>query len=191
MADDAKKKGEGKAQDAAEEANPDQQTKKPGLKRAVIIGLIVVVDLIAMGGIAWFIVQKIQTDDPATAEARKIAEEESRKREMITSMGTALDKPITLTVNLAEPGEPRYLKVAIQLEWDATAHPKLGEALNARMPRISDRAILILSSQTMEKLLRPDGKEFIRESLVKDVNAMLPEKEGRIRSAYFTEFLLQ
>lgn len=90
---------------------------------------------------------------------------------------------------------------------DATGHE-----IEKRMPKITDIIINILSSQSYADLMQPSGKQKIKEAIVTEINAILPapaphgdgkEKddhgghaadpsgEGKIRNAFFTEFIVQ
>jgi flagellar basal body-associated protein FliL len=170
--------------------------------------------------------------DPAVEALKKHEEEEKRRLEKITSMGHVLPKPLPFTVNIGGDGESHYLKCAIQFEWEGDAHaaggggghgggPALdatGQEIETRMPQISDIIINILSSQSYEDLMKPAGKQKIKESIVGEVNAILPElpahgehgegkkddkahhddghgapaePKGKIRNAFFTEFIVQ
>ena len=67
----------------------------------------------------------------------------------------------------------------------------LGMEIMKRMPKISDIIINVLSSEPYQELLRPSGKQKMKESIVSEVNAILPEEHGRLKNAFFTEFLVQ
>ena len=186
--------------------------KKRLNKKYLVIGGILVADLAIMAGLGFFIVSKLKGEDPAVKAQEEEAEHEKKKKEMMTKIGKVLPKPLAFTVNIAGQGqgEGHYLKCAIQLEWEGEekegggegegAAMGVGKEIEKRMPKITDIIINILSAQTYADLLKPSGKQKIKESIVTEINAILPapegkEKEhggdGKLRNAFFTEFLVQ
>jgi flagellar basal body-associated protein FliL len=88
-----------------------------------------------------------------------------------------------------------------------------GQEIEKRMPKITDIIINILSSQSYADLMQPSGKQKIKEAIVTEINSILPAPapggdgkkkeddhgghgaaqsgEGKIRNAFFTEFIVQ
>lgn len=89
-------------------------------------------------------------------------------------------------VNLADAPESRYLKITIKLELD---RPDAGAELAARGPHVRDAVLILLTSKDAASLRSPQGKFQLREEITQRVNSLLPK--GGIRSAYFTEFVVQ
>ena len=89
-------------------------------------------------------------------------------------------------VNLADVPESRYLKLTVKLELD---RPEISTELNARVPQVRDTILILLSSKDAASLRTPQGKFQLRDELTLRVNALLPK--GGVRSAYFTEFVVQ
>lgn len=238
---------EEKPKEAPKDAKPEKgkegepeggKTAKKGFnKKVLIIAGIIVADLALMAGLGFFIVGKLKQDkgpDPAIEAMRKHEEEEKARKEAVSRIGHVLPKPLPFTVNIiGADGESHYLKCAIQFEWEGEAHaaagggghgaaPGLdatGQEIEKRMPKISDIIINILSSQSYEDMMKPAGKQKIKEAIVSEVNAILPElpahgehgeekkgeekahhddghgapaePKGKIRNAFFTEFIVQ
>jgi flagellar basal body-associated protein FliL len=214
----AEEKGKGGA--AATAAPPkegeegDKKPAKKGLnKKVIVIAGILLADVAIMAGLGLFIVSKLKGVDPAAEMQKEQEEQEKKKKEMVTKIGKVLPKPLPFTVNIGGSGESHYLKCAIQLEWDGeegkgggeggeggAAMDATGKEIEKRMPKITDIIINILSSQAYADLLKPAGKQKIKESIVTEINAILPEPEkkgkeggpsGKLRNAFFTEFLVQ
>ncbi|TFH63930.1 MAG: flagellar basal body-associated FliL family protein, partial [Gemmatimonadales bacterium] len=101
--------------------------------------------------------------------------------------------PIEVTVNLAGGAGDHFLKTKIQLEWDGKKFPKLLLAIEERLPKIRNIIIDVLGVQSKSELLRPDGtaKQRVRETIKNEINAILPEEEGKIDNIYLQEFLIQ
>lgn len=237
MSDEKKEAPKAEAGKGKEDAEGEAKPAKKGLnKKVLIIAGIVVADIALMAGLGLFIVGKMKKTGPDPAvEALKKHEEEARKaREEVTRIGHVLPKPLPFTVNITgSDGESHFLKCAINLEWEAAhsgapggggghgAAPAgldaTGQEIEKRMPKITDIIINILSAQSYEDLMKPAGKQRIKEAIVREINAILPEPappaegeeqppaeaeghgaqgghhgaEGKIRNAFFTEFIVQ
>ncbi len=182
---------EEKRAEKTEGETPVEAKPKAG-KKILIISAVLIVDLVVMAGIAFYIVGKLKSDEVGEAALKEQEEASKKAQEMHTQMGMVLPKPLELTVNITgETGQPHYLKCAVQLEWDDVGHPLLVAEISRRLPKITDMIINILSAHTYEEMLKPAGKKRIQETIVSDVNAILPEAQGKIRNAFFTEFLVQ
>ncbi|HKP98047.1 MAG TPA: flagellar basal body-associated FliL family protein [Fibrobacteria bacterium] len=223
-----KPKGGAPATEEKGEAADKKPAKKPVNKKIIIIAAILVADLGIMAGLGFFIVGKLKGGTVDPAEAAKHAKEEAEKAENekkheLTKIGMVLPKPLPFTVNIGGGTASHYLKCAIQLEWDGAEHAAggggghgggapaaldaTGNAIVERMPKITDIIINILSSQSYEELLQPSGKQKIKEAIVTEINAILPEPvadehakkdehagpppSGKLRNAFFTEFIVQ
>lgn len=216
-----------KGEEKGKEEGDDKKPKKQLNKKALIIAGVIVADLAIMGGLGMFIVGKLKRPaetDPAIEAIKKQEEEEAEKKRSLTKIGMVLPKPLPFTVNVpGAPGQSHYLKCSIQLEWDGMepaggggegkgpALDETGKEIERRMPKITDIIINILSSQSYDELLRPAGKQKMKEAIVTEINAILPEiqrdpKEeekrkkdphaepppsGKLRNAFFTEFIVQ
>ncbi|MEO7426399.1 MAG: flagellar basal body-associated FliL family protein, partial [Fibrobacteria bacterium] len=193
MAEEKAKGGAPAAEEKSEGANK-KPAKKPFNKKIAIIAAILVADLGIMAGLAFFIVGKLKGNEPDPMAAAKQEREEAEnaekeKKHLMTKIGMVLPKPLPFTVNIvgAAGGAGHYLKCAIQLEWDGVEAEGGGEHGGAapldatgteivkRMPKITDIIINILSSQSYEELLRPSGKQKMKEAIVTEINAILPD----------------
>lgn len=217
---DEKPKGATATEEKGEGADK-KPAKKPINKKIIIIAGILVADLGIMAGLGFFIVGKLKGDtvDPVATAQHEQEEAEKAKKQQLTKIGMVLPKPLPFTVNIGSGAGAHYLKCAIQLEWDGHepagggghgAAPGLdatGHEIEKRMPKITDIIINILSSQTYEELLKPSGKQKMKEAIVTEINAILPEPahdphaekdehagpppSGKLRNAFFTEFIVQ
>jgi flagellar protein FliL len=112
-------------------------------------------------------------------------DESAAKPQSSTTPGAIYDVD-PFIVNLADVPEARYLKLTVKLELD---RPDVSSDLSARVPQLRDTILILLSSKDAASLRTPQGKFQLREELTQRVNALLPK--GGIRSAYFTEFVVQ
>ncbi|HHX74347.1 MAG TPA: flagellar basal body-associated FliL family protein [Firmicutes bacterium] len=94
--------------------------------------------------------------------------------------------PDDYTVNLADSGQRRYLKVRLVLAYE---EKKLLAELNRRQAQIRDLIILTLRQHTAEDLAGSGGLEALRGELKNKVNSVL--RTGVVREIYFIDFLVQ
>ncbi|MDR2338263.1 MAG: flagellar basal body-associated FliL family protein [Deltaproteobacteria bacterium] len=90
----------------------------------------------------------------------------------------------TFVVNLQVAN--RFLKVDMQLEFE-DAH-KI-EKVNKEIPRLRDAIIRILTNKTANELLTVEGKDILREDIIKVSNITLGGEE--VIDVYFTDFVIQ
>ena len=89
-------------------------------------------------------------------------------------------------VNLADTPEVRYLKLTLKLEADSEA---VTAELSARIPQIRDAILVLLSSKDVNAVRTTQGKFQLRDEITQRINGLL--KKPGVRSAYFTEFVVQ
>ena len=89
-------------------------------------------------------------------------------------------------VNLQDNSGTRYLKVTINLELEGDGTK---EEIDKFMPKIRDSLIILLSSKGYNEIGTVEGKYKLREEIVERINSIL--KEGKVLTAYFTEFVIQ
>lgn len=92
-------------------------------------------------------------------------------------------------VNLADQEENRFLRIGVDLGLEsAPAKDGKGEG-GVPTARIRDSILGVLSTWHSDALLAPEGKEKLKEELLKALQARVPELS--IREVYFTDFLVQ
>jgi len=188
MADEEKpkeKKGE------AIEEGKEEKGKDSGKKKGIIIGLVILVILLVQIGTAYFFVKKLKGVDPSETARLQMEQDSSEAAEMLTRFGAVLEEPMEITVNIAGQKGSHYLKSTIQLEWNEDEYPDLRENLMARMVKIKDIIIDILSTQSIEDLKLISGKKRVKEAILSDINVIIPREIGRIQKVLFEEFIIQ
>lgn len=127
------------------------------------------------GGGAWFLMK----GKPADAE--HAAEEPKKKAPPV------FVTPEVFTVNLAD--RDHFLQTQIVFE---VGNAKITEALNAQMPILRSRILMLLSSKTSEELSQVEGKKKLVEELLAEVRARLDEKEQKsVEAVHFASFVIQ
>ncbi|HEX2055461.1 MAG TPA: flagellar basal body-associated FliL family protein [Nitrospiraceae bacterium] len=89
-------------------------------------------------------------------------------------------------VNLADAPEIRYLKLTVKLDLDRAAAV---DEVKQRTPQIRDSILVLLTSKDSATIRTPQGKAQLRDEITQRVNGLLPKPA--VRSAYFTEFVIQ
>jgi flagellar basal body-associated protein FliL len=93
----------------------------------------------------------------------------------------------SFVVNLADPGQPAFLRVGIDLGLDQA--PSGDPKTSPLMSKIRDVTLSVLTSCQSSDLVAPDGKDKLKEQLLKALHERVPELP--VREIYFTEFLVQ
>ena len=89
-------------------------------------------------------------------------------------------------VNLADPDQPRYLKIKISLE---SKEIKVNEEYEKRLPQLRDTILTLLSSKSYKDISDSEGKKRLREEITSRLNQLL--SSFQVQTAYFTEFMIQ
>jgi flagellar FliL protein len=92
-------------------------------------------------------------------------------------------------VNLADAEENRFLRVGIDLGLESPLSAKGGKEGEVPTARIRDCILAVLSTWHSEALQAPDGKQKLKDELVRALRARVPELG--LREIYFTDFLVQ
>lgn len=87
------------------------------------------------------------------------------------------------TVNLSESLN-HYIKARFALELD---NKKALEELEEKLPILQDSVIMVLSRQHMDSLSTMEGKEMLKESLIKAINSFL--HKGQVTKVYFKNII--
>jgi len=185
---------EEKKTEAAPAAPDPGANKKASIMKWVIVGVILLLFLGMQVAMSIFFTSKLSpapVSNPQDEEAKKQEEFLKQQKEV----GVTLAAPIEVTVNISgEDG--RFVKCGVQLEYDPS-YLKLGDELEARKARIKDIIIDILSSRTLSEMITNEGKQAIREQILKSVNDILPDNDdkgkplGKVSRSYFDSFMIQ
>ena len=89
-------------------------------------------------------------------------------------------------VNLADTPDVRYLKLTLKLDVDSES---VSTELSTRIPQIRDAVLVLLSSKEVNAVRTTQGKFQLRDEITQRINGLL--KKPGVRSAYFTEFVVQ
>ncbi|HET7775207.1 MAG TPA: flagellar basal body-associated FliL family protein [Azospira sp.] len=101
--------------------------------------------------------------------------------------GSAPAESLRFVVNLAGGG--RVLQVDMIFEG---AHPEVEATLKTIRPKVQHKLIILLASETADKLLTLEGKHTLAETIRDTLNKLLDEtpKSG-VKEVLFTNFIIQ
>ena len=161
-----------------------------------IVGIIAAAVLVGAGVAGAIVTGIIPVPFGPMAEARAAAE---KARPPVTVMYPAKER----VVNLTDKSGAKYLKVALTLEFidSKLKDPPKGAAVAQQQTEfaadmspysavIDDALVTTLSSKSSTDLLRPDGKEQLKNDLMNNVNHALHDEE-KVVNVYFTSFIIQ
>ncbi len=92
-------------------------------------------------------------------------------------------------VNLADSEDNRFLRVGIDLGLESPVPAKEGKEGAVPTARIRDCVLGVLTTWHSDALLAPEGKQKLKDELVKSLQARVPELA--VGEVYFTDFLVQ
>lgn len=192
------------------ENNEQQQTAKKSSKlKLIIIGVIVLVLIILILVVVYSLVLAPKGNEAAATQEQAPAAQVAAPAPMpqvpavqqpqlapmpsmdmgmtTTEIGQIYPIP-TMNVNLADPTGITYLAITLALEFDPKNADLLAE-IEAKMPRILDMIITVLSSKAYEEISTAQGKINLRNEFLRRINSMMAK--GKLYNVYITGFTVQ
>ncbi len=164
-----------KEKETVEKENTEQQSgrkKKP----FILVFLMVAAAAVAAGGlvmgaIIYFIgipgvMPKMKATPPPVYETLELGER---------------------VVNLTDPGNIRYLRVRIVLEYKK--NEKLTAELKEKNAQVMDAVLKSLRSKSVDDIRPLEKEEKVKVEILNSINARLTS--GKVERIYFTDFLIQ
>ena len=176
---------------AEEENGINEEGEKGKKKPPVLLIIIAVVALLLIAAIAIFAMVLTSSDETpaagggAKAKASTQLGEGSGRVIDVANIGPIYDMD-DFTVNLLNENGKRYLRTKLNLELDSE---DLLSEVERKVPLIRDRVIEVLSSKRVEEITTRDGKERVKDELVKVLNTLLID--GQVKNVYFITFVIQ
>lgn len=173
-------------EETVEEAEGEESGKK---KIPLWVFIVIGSQVLLVGGIVGALLLLTGGEDSSSAEFETPAEQRvdpSRVRDPRTLIGPQYDLQ-PFIVNLIDDGRgPRYLKVEVKFELEEEA---VKTELDLRLPQIRDELLMLFSSKRTTDVETPDGKRILKDEIFTRVNKVLVT--GRIKTVYFTDFVIQ
>lgn len=150
------------------------------MKKLIVIGMALLVLAGGAGGGAWWWMHRAET-----AEAKP--EADAQPKEDPADSGILALEPFL--VNLADKDSPRFLRANLRLvvQGKKTA-AELGED-EVRKVRIRSAILEVLTQQTSDTLVTPEGKAALKKSILDWCTKNLGET--KVTDVLFSEFVVQ
>lgn len=181
----------------ADKEHKDEAHHEPPKKKSkVILIAIIAVAVIGLGAGGFLFMRSksgaakvVKEDAAAEAQAGESSHEEGKDEHGGTKKGSSSGTIHSLDpfiVNLQDNSGTRYLKITVNLELSS---PEGAGELNSLSTQVRDSLIILLSSKSYTDIGTVEGKYQMRDEIVARVNQFL--KKGVVKTAYFTEFVVQ
>ncbi|MCG3203277.1 MAG: hypothetical protein NFCOHLIN_03218 [Gammaproteobacteria bacterium] len=137
--------------------------------------------------------EEAAADEESTGEEEAAAEEEGGEEGEEETAYLPLAPAFVVNFQPGAGGEkPKAKFLSVEIE-AVPSSAELAERIKTHMPAIRNAVILLLSRQTYETLITPEGKEALRNEVLLEIQKVLKKtirKKG-IREIYFTSFVMQ
>jgi flagellar FliL protein len=165
-------------------ASAPENSKKPlkSFKILLIAGAGLLVLVVLGAGIVSFVSSSFSSGDSPFMGKLKGMVSGGKKPGGTASLAVYKMEPFL--VNLADPGQLRYLKVTFHVETHQNR-----EEFEKRLPQSRDSVLTVLASKNSRDLMTSEGKNALREEIKEKMNHLLTET--KVRNIYFTEFVIQ
>ena len=93
-------------------------------------------------------------------------------------------------VNFEKPNRARFLQVSVEV---MAFSDDVIDLVKQHSPVIRNNLLMIFSSQDAQLLSTRDGKEALRQEVLKEIQDILKQQTGKpgVEQAYFTSFVMQ
>jgi flagellar FliL protein len=156
------------------------------MKKIIII--VVVVLVLAGGGGAAFMLMGgdeagAQAGASDAAGAAEVVIEEPERDPIYLPLSPAF------VVNFEHKGSIRYLQLTLQV---MSYHQEVVDKVDANMPAVRNKLIMLFSGQDYDALNTSEGKENLRKEVLTSIEEVLRLKgEMTVSDVYFTGFVMQ
>jgi flagellar FliL protein len=183
----------------ADEGEVNTEEKSGGLKKIIILAVVGLV-LIggSVGGTLFFLgafdekPALEQGEDGENTEGSAEAGEGEGGEEAEAPKAAAIYVPLkpAIVVNYNSRGRQRFVEAKITL---MVRSEEVLSAVELHMPMIRNNMVMVLSGQIYEDLQTPEGKEQLRQQLLKDTQSIIAAEIGEPggEQVLFTNFVMQ
>lgn len=155
---------------------------KGGSKLLVILFSILFAAAAAGGGVYYFVGGK-------SADPQEDGADGERKAKEAPAIYVKFDPPFV--VNFESSGLVRFLQISIEI---MTRDPATAELIAQHDPRLRNDLLLLLGSQTYDKISTREGKEQLQQEARDEVAKIIVSEGGaakNVEQLYFTSFVMQ
>jgi flagellar FliL protein len=171
--------------------------KKSGNPMMIVLIALVVILMLAIGGIGYILYSKGFFDEQVAGE-KKVEETEKKDEEKNPENASfnAEIKDLVLNVTTSK-GREKLMKLSFAMK---STEPTIEVLVAASKNEIIDVVIHQVSSRNSEELLTAAGKDLLKEELLSEVNSILNEavaenpeikEKNMVKDIYFTTFVIK
>ena len=154
------------------------------MNKVVAIVLIVMVLLltIIVGVGGYFLYKKQNVNEQNTNKIEQVEE----KKESSIMFKTDIESIVLNVLN--SKGVNKMMKLSFSIKYsDQLYTPKIEEYKT----EINDLVITLISSKSSEELMTKNGKNLLKEDLLKELNKLFEKEKIEIKQILFTEFVIK
>lgn len=157
------------------------------MNKVVAIVLIVMVLLltIIVGVGGYFLYQKQNNNEQNTNQIEQVEEKKENKESSIM-FKTDIESIVLNVLNSKNVNKMMKLSFSIKYS-DQLYTPKIEEYKT----EINDLVITLISSKSSEELMTQNGKNLLKEDLLKELNKLFEKEKIEIKQVLFTEFVIK
>ena len=177
--------------DDDEVVTPPKKNKKGLIKWVLIsLGIVLLVGL-SVGTSIYVMKSMMKTPEDKSAEKTNDAKHKVAKakhKEPKISIYYKFDPPFV--ANIQGQGGSRFLQLSIEA---MTYDQNVSTEIDQNMPVIRNNILLLLSDLTYEQVAAKEGKQKLREDILKEIQKVLKDKIGKpgIEEVYLTSIVMQ
>ena len=169
------------------------KNSKRGLIKWFVIGLGVVILIGLSVGTSIFVMKSMMNGNEETPVDKKnseakVKEDKSKHKEPKIAIYYKFDPPFV--TNIQGGTGSRFLQLTIEA---MTYDQAITTDLDQSMPVIRNNVLLLLSDLTYEKIATSEGKQKLREDILKEIQKTMQEKIGKpgVEEVYLTSIVMQ
>jgi flagellar FliL protein len=167
-------------------SKPDETTTRAAQKKGSKLRLLIIAVVVLLGagggGYWWMRQQAVSAETPAHGSAGAT---ETAAHDPADSSLLPLD---TFTVNLADPGVSRFLRVTVQLVLSGKNTAAELEHDSLAVTRIRSAVLELLTTQRSDVLVTPEGKTALKTEIGTRVSSIVGHE---ITDVLFSDFVVQ
>lgn len=176
---------ENEEQEQSEEKKPKANSGKTKLIIAIVICVLLMI--LSIGGTLFL----LGFFDSGEVEEETV-EEEVVEEPVNPKPSPAMYFPIkpAFVVNFQSRGRQRFLQVDVTV---MTRNQDVYTAIQAHLPLIKNRLVMLLGGQVYEELQTDEGRELLRQQALEAIQGIMEQEIGKtgVEQVLFTNFVMQ
>ena len=166
--------------------------KKSGLLKWIVIGVVLLFVLAGGGGAAWWFLFRTPPEEAAAdseegGKAKDQAKADKKPEKKV--VGKGIIPMEQFLVNLADKDAQRFVRVTLRLVVGEEKEAAAIEKDEVTKARLRSSVLELLTQQTADVLVTPEGKEQLKKAIAEHASRVLGET--KVLDVLFTDFVVQ